>query len=152
DQMHANNPPSHPALLDRLAREFIDSEFDVKHLFRCICNSAAYQRSSRPSAGNEGDAVMLSHMAVKPISPEVLYDSLEVVYAVSKTSPSGGKPTGIKPVGVKPDSPKPDGGKPMKAAGAKSTPGPAEARDAFVKHFRGQGGANSTDLAHGIPQ
>jgi hypothetical protein len=151
DQMHANNPPSHPALLDRLAQEFVASEFDVKHLFRCICNGAAYQRSSRPSPGNEDDAALLSHMAVKPVSPEALYDSLEVVYALSKTFPSG-KPTGIKPVGVKADPPKPDGGKTVKPAVGKSPPGPAEARDAFVKYFRGQGGANATELGHGIPQ
>src|SRR5438067_3583310 len=60
DNLHEDNPPSHPAVLDLLAEEFAASEFDVKHLFRCLCNTRAYQRSSRPTAGNETDAALLS--------------------------------------------------------------------------------------------
>src|SRR5262249_41541569 len=41
--MHEGNPPSHPELLKKLAKEFADSGFDQKHLIRCICNSETYQ-------------------------------------------------------------------------------------------------------------
>jgi len=41
--------PSHPELLDWLALEFIDSDWDVKHMIRLIASSAAYQRSSTAS-------------------------------------------------------------------------------------------------------
>src|SRR5205807_309050 len=75
DNMHDDNPPSLPALLALLANEFIASEFDIKHLIRCVCNSRAYQRSSRPASGNEKDGELFSRMAVKPIEPEALYDS-----------------------------------------------------------------------------
>ena len=48
-----HNTPTHPALLDALAEEFVASNFDVKHLIRCICLSEAYQRTSRVAPGNE---------------------------------------------------------------------------------------------------
>ena len=38
--------PTHPALLDWLACEFMDSGWDVKHIQRLIAESAAYQQSS----------------------------------------------------------------------------------------------------------
>jgi hypothetical protein len=145
DNMHENSPASHPALLDALAQEFVASEFDVKHLLRCICNSRAYQRSSRPVPGNEGDNVLVSKMAVKPIGPEALYDSLAVVFAQSKSF-APGKPGGSKPVGGKPDA-----GKPSKPTGGKPDMG-GDPRDLFVRHFRGQGGIEPGELAHGIPQ
>jgi hypothetical protein len=151
DNLHENNPASHPALLDALAKEFVESEFDVKHLVRCICTSRAYQRSSRPTPGNEGDTVLLSKMAVKPIGPEALYDSVAVVFAQDKSFASG-KPSGTKPSGTKPGAPKRDAGKPTRPAGGKPTAGPTELRDSFVRYFRGQGGAEPGELAHGIPQ
>jgi hypothetical protein len=91
-------------------------------------------------------------MAVKPIGPETLYDSLTVVFTPAKSSASGVKPTDNEPAGGKPDAPKPDPGKPAKPAGGKPRAGPGDQRDEFVRHFRGQGGADPGELAHGIPQ
>ena len=48
DDMHAANPPSHPELLDLLAKRFAESGFDLKFLTRAIVLSRAYQRTSRP--------------------------------------------------------------------------------------------------------
>ncbi len=39
--------PSHPALLDRLATEFVDSGWDIKRMHRMIVTSAAYRQTSR---------------------------------------------------------------------------------------------------------
>src|SRR5262249_42880356 len=144
DNLHADNPPSHPELLDLLAREFADSEFDVKHLYRCVCNSNAYQRSSRALPGNEKDALLLSKMAVKPIGPEAIYNSIETVLGENKNASGGGKAGGNKPAGTKPAGTKPAAGKPASPA--------VSPRDEFVNFFRGQGGAEPGEFAHGIPQ
>ncbi|MCE9528587.1 MAG: DUF1549 and DUF1553 domain-containing protein [Planctomycetales bacterium] len=79
DDMHPQNPPTHPELLSELSERFVATGFDLPFLCRSICNSAAYQRTSRPSPGNERDATLYSHMAVKVLTPEQLYDSLLVV-------------------------------------------------------------------------
>ena len=42
--------PSHPELLDWLAREFIDHDWSIKHLVRSIVLSQTYQQSSTPGA------------------------------------------------------------------------------------------------------
>ena len=42
--------PSHPALLDWLAVEFMESDWNVKHMVRLIVQSETYQQSSRPRA------------------------------------------------------------------------------------------------------
>ena len=53
-----SEPPSHPALLDWLAGEFMRGGWRVKHLHRLIMNSAVYQQSSLAAtprgAGSEG--------------------------------------------------------------------------------------------------
>ncbi len=41
--------PSYPDLLDWLAVDFVESEWDVQQLMRTIVNSSAYQQSSHPS-------------------------------------------------------------------------------------------------------
>src|SRR5207302_9338314 len=78
DGFDPTNPASHPELLEKLAKEFTDSGFDLKHLARCITTSKTYQRTSRPAAGNKVDPSAFSHMAVKVLTPEVLYDSVSV--------------------------------------------------------------------------
>lgn len=82
DDMGPHNPASHPELLDRLAREFVASGYDVKQLIRWICTSEPYQLSSRMSDGNTnddplaGDVPRFSHLYVKAMTAEQLYDSL----------------------------------------------------------------------------
>ncbi len=41
--------PDHPQLLDQLAVEFVDSQWDMKHLIRSIVTSQAYRQSSLTS-------------------------------------------------------------------------------------------------------
>ncbi len=90
DDMTEANEASHPELLAALAREFSASGFDLKQLIRGICHSKAYQRTSKPGGSNAADKTLLSHMAVKVMTPFQLNDSLEAVFALAineKTPP-----------------------------------------------------------------
>jgi hypothetical protein len=129
DDMHDGNVPSHPELLKSLTQQFKASGFDLKHLYRAICNSRAYQRTSRPLGDNSGDKEYYSHAAVRSLSPEQLYDSLVAVLG----QPGGGQGPKLK----------------MAMAGKKGAKGP---RDAFLTFFRIEEGANPLEYQAGIPQ
>lgn len=43
-------PPSHPELLDWLALEFVENDWDMKHIVRLLVTSAAYRQASISSA------------------------------------------------------------------------------------------------------
>lgn len=47
DQMHSENPASHPELLDWLTRDLVTHGYDLKRLMHGIVLSQAYSRSSR---------------------------------------------------------------------------------------------------------
>ena len=51
DEVHGQNPPSHPKLMELMMREFAAKGFDLKWLVREIALSATYQRSSRRPEG-----------------------------------------------------------------------------------------------------
>jgi hypothetical protein len=78
DDIRPDNPCSHPEILQLLANEMRRSQFDLKHLIRCLCNSATYQRTSVPLEGNVADQAYYSHVAIKTLGPGVFYDSLKV--------------------------------------------------------------------------
>ncbi|QDU23557.1 DUF1549 and DUF1553 domain-containing protein [Urbifossiella limnaea] len=127
DDMTDDNAPSHPELLAALAKEFAGSGFDLKHLVRGICNSATYQRTSKPAAGNAADMTLYSHAAVRVMTPFQLNDSLESVFALAdneKTPP----PT--------------DATRKTKAG----------ERGRFVAFFRGEDDPDPTEFQAGIPQ
>jgi len=84
DDMGPHNPASHPELLKRLAREFVAANYDVKHLVRWIVSTEAYQLSSQHGDKNKiddpaaGEMPLFSHMYLKSMQAEQLYDSLIV--------------------------------------------------------------------------
>ena len=131
DDMKPEAKPSHPQLLDMLAKEFIASDFDLKHLVRCICNSQTYQRTSKPLAENKSDEELYSHAAVRMMTTEQLYDSLEVAL---NHAPAG------------------KGAAKAKGAGKAGGGGP---RAQFRKFFHTEADDDASavaDYAHGIPQ
>jgi hypothetical protein len=79
DDMHDDNPPSHPEVLDELSRQFAASGHDLHYLIRCITLSRAYGRTSRPTADNRTDSELYSHQILKQMTPEMLYDSIALV-------------------------------------------------------------------------
>lgn len=79
DAFSAANPPTNPALLDALARDFVTHGFDLKHLHRVILNSRTYQLSFRTNPTNETDVQNFSHYPVKQLSGEALLDAANQV-------------------------------------------------------------------------
>ena len=130
DDMLVENEASHPELMAALAKHVgTAGAFDLKYLIKAICLSDAYQRTSKPLPDNKSDTALASHMTVKVLSPEQLFDSL-------------GQVTGnLKDVkGAK------------GAAGAQKGQRPGS-RDQFVTFFlAGAESTNPLDYEAGIPQ
>lgn len=73
DMDNGENPPSHPALLDLLTKEFIAHHYNLRWLLREITLSQAYQRSSEvPAQLKEIDPSKWVVAPLKPLSPEQL--------------------------------------------------------------------------------
>lgn len=70
DQMHSENPPSHPELLEWLARDLQQHGYDLPRLIRGIVLSKAYARSSRWDSASKRPAENLFAVAlVRPLKP-----------------------------------------------------------------------------------
>lgn len=76
DLRHADNPPSHPQVLNLLADEFMRHKYDVRWLIRELALSETYQRSSRSAATTDAAAPDYTAALIKPLSPEQLAWSL----------------------------------------------------------------------------
>ena len=92
--------PSHPELLDWLARKFIAEGWSVKAMHRHIMASAAYQRATKPAADARRSVVdsenrLLSHFPIRRLEAEEVRDSvLFVAGALERTM--GGKTIPVK--------------------------------------------------------
>ena len=67
--------PRHPALLDWLAVEFVESGWSIKHMHRLIMNSNVYQQSGRESAGSP-DPRPYSYFPRRRLSAERIRDAM----------------------------------------------------------------------------
>jgi hypothetical protein len=108
DDLRQTNPPTNEELLDALAKDFVSHGYDVKHLIRTIMNSAAYQRSATPLAGNKADDRFYSRYVVRRLTAEVVLDAYSQVTGVPTVfnqvslGPSGGtQSTAAYPAGTR---------------------------------------------------
>ena len=76
DDFRSTNPPSHPKLLDHLAQELQNHDYDVQHLIRYIMASETYQRSTSPTESNAEDEQNFSRFPLKRLPAEVLLDAI----------------------------------------------------------------------------
>jgi len=83
DDMHDLHTPSHPELLDELAKEFIAHKFDLKFLLKAITASRTYQLSSQGTT----EVRLFTRMPLKGLTSEQLYDSLLIVTGTRDFSP-----------------------------------------------------------------
>jgi hypothetical protein len=70
-------PPSHPALLDWLASEFMDQGWNMKQMHRLIVTSSTYRMASTPDPANEAidrDNRYLWRMLPRRVEAEVVRD------------------------------------------------------------------------------
>jgi hypothetical protein len=79
DDFRATNPPVNGPLLEALARDLAEHDFDVRHLVRTIMNSRTYQLSAVPNATNREDESNFSRAQVRPLPAEALLDALSQV-------------------------------------------------------------------------
>ncbi|MDP7033893.1 MAG: DUF1549 and DUF1553 domain-containing protein [Planctomycetota bacterium] len=79
DDVRISNPPSHPELLDALARKLSETRYDLRGFIRDLCNSKAYQLSTQTNSCNAHDQRNLSHALIRRIGAEVLLDCLSQV-------------------------------------------------------------------------
>ncbi|GIT31255.1 MAG: hypothetical protein Ct9H300mP1_33010 [Planctomycetaceae bacterium] len=87
DDFRDLNPPSHPGLIKMLPGNSRAPDFDVKHLFRCLCNS---RPTSGPAIapGRSTDSLGADHafgrMPMRLMAADVLFDSLKRAYGDEK--------------------------------------------------------------------
>jgi hypothetical protein len=136
DDFRELNPPSHPGLLKLLTNEFTASGFDVKHLIRCVCNSRAYQRTSRVAPGTSDREVAelttaFGRMPLRVMTGDVLYDCLKQVYGDPKLDLRADPSSVANTLGMS-----------------------APVADAYLEFLRrfGTNKEDATDFTHGIPQ
>lgn len=79
DQLHSENSPSHPELLDWLARDSVENGYDLKRLIRGIVLSKTYSRSSEWDSAAESPSAYYFAVAIpRPLSPRQYAMSLLV--------------------------------------------------------------------------
>jgi hypothetical protein len=78
DQMHAENPPSHPELLTWLARDTQSHGYGLRRLIRGIVLSKAYSRDSRYPSEAAPDGRLLAVARLKPLTPMQLATALKI--------------------------------------------------------------------------
>jgi hypothetical protein len=76
DDFRDTNPPSNAALLERLAREFVESGYDRKAILATMLKSRTYQTSYQPNDFNTDDVKYFSHYQPRLLSAEQLLDAI----------------------------------------------------------------------------
>ncbi len=101
DDLDSGNLPSHPELLDLLAREFAAHDFDLKYLMRAVLGSRTYQLSSRQTHASQSDPRLFARASLRGLSAEQLFDSVsqatgyrekvnpQQAFVINSTSPRG---------------------------------------------------------------
>jgi len=79
---HMGAKPTHPELLDALARRFVDDGWSLKRAIRMLVTSRTFRRSSVPSEAArhiDPENRLLSHMPVRRLEAEAIRDAMLAV-------------------------------------------------------------------------
>jgi len=85
DDFGVGNPPLSPELLDLLAGHFLQTDFNLKELFRVVALSKAYRLSSGADEFDETRQEWFAQMNVKMLTAEQVYDCITVATMPSST-------------------------------------------------------------------
>jgi hypothetical protein len=77
DDMRLTNPATNPALLEALAKSFVESGYDLKSLIRTICRSTTYQLMAEPNEFNAEDRQSFSRFFARRLPAEVALDAID---------------------------------------------------------------------------
>ena len=102
DDFRSTNPPTHPELLDALARDFQEHGHDLKRLIRQIVSSRAYQLSSLPNESNIDEKTNYSHTQPRFLEAEVVLDAISSATGVPEIfeNVSGKVPVGTRAINL----------------------------------------------------
>ncbi|HJZ56714.1 MAG TPA: DUF1549 and DUF1553 domain-containing protein [Gemmataceae bacterium] len=88
DDFNDENKPSHPELLDELAKEFAASGYDLRFLIKAILLSETYQHDSALADPKQANPRLFARFPVQALTPEQLYDSLALIASAGQ-EPAG---------------------------------------------------------------
>jgi hypothetical protein len=96
DDFRDSNPSANDELLDALAKDFVASKFDVKHLIKVIMTSRTYQLSAQANDFNKEDNKYFSRAVTKLLPAEPLLDA--ICTALEAPEKFAGLPLGTRAV------------------------------------------------------
>ncbi len=96
DDFRDSNPPVNDELLDALAKDFVASKHDAKHVIRIVMSSRTYQLSAQTNDLNKDDNKYFSHAVTKLLPAEPLLDAICTATEVPEKFP--GLPAGTRAV------------------------------------------------------
>lgn len=98
DDMRQTNPACIPELLDALSEDFVQNDYNLKHLLRTIMNSRVYQLSSKSNEGNRVDAsnTFFTRFTVRRLTAEQLADAID--FATGTETKYTGLPAGTRAI------------------------------------------------------
>lgn len=94
DDFRDSNPPVNDALIEALAKDFAEHNFDLRYLVRTIMSSRTYQLTARVTPLNKDDFTYFSHSLARTLSAEQLADVISEVTGVPFEYP--GYPAGTR--------------------------------------------------------
>jgi hypothetical protein len=100
DDFSVANPPTNARLLNALAKDFIDSKFDIRHIERQILMTRTYQTSSVPNESNKFDRNNYARAYIRPMMAEVVVDVLNTALGVTETYNTTDAPQGRRMIEI----------------------------------------------------
>src|SRR5262245_10302140 len=91
DDFSQANPPSNAPLLDALAKDFVEHNYDIRCLERAVLMSRTYQLSSKANETNRLDRRNFSHAQIRPMMAEIVVDVLNSALGVSEAFGNGAR-------------------------------------------------------------